>query len=217
MITISGDKIFALTNRHFSYVFQATEEGVLHHLYYGEPLRDPTSVPVHHLRTQREATTNFEGVEHLNLSDLPQEYPTFGRSDFRAPAFHARNSDGNSVFSFRYKSYRVTPGKPSCADLPSARGGNSETLIITLEDHLYGVEVELFYTIYAEYGVLVRSAKIHNHGNEAVELSHIFSSSLDLPADEYEIIIQAEWSIEFRSQTLLFQIMAKAYQKRLKI
>ncbi len=203
MISVSPDKVFALTNAHFSYVFRVSPEGILEHAYYGAPLRGPLSVPNHHIRTQREATTNFEGIPFYNLSDTPQEYPTFGRSDYRAPAFQGINSDGNSVFSLRYKHHRISTDKPGLDGLPASRGGRSETLIITLEDPLYGFEVELHYTVFEDYGVLARSARFTNKGQGAVTLQNVCSSALDLAAGDYQALhLYGTWSREFNEERI---------------
>jgi len=107
VITVSKDKTFALTNTHFSYVFRVSPEGILEHLHYGGPLRDPLNVAVHHLRTQREVASNFQGGKFFSLADTPQEFPSFGTSDYRFPALHGRNSDGNTVFSLHYQKKRL--------------------------------------------------------------------------------------------------------------
>jgi len=85
------------------------------------------------------------------------------------------------VFSLHYKKYKIVKEKPRLKKLPSARGGNSETLIVTLEDPLHKLDVELYYTIYQDYGVLIRSAKFKNKGDKELQLQHAFSSALDLP------------------------------------
>jgi len=203
MIKVSKDKTFALTNTHFSYVFKVSPEGILQHLHYGGPLQAPLDVPVHHLRTQREVASNFQGSQYFNLSDTPQEFPCFGTSDYRFPALHGRNSDGNTVFSPHYKKYRIVKDKPRLKKMPSARGGGSETLIITLEDPLHKLRVELFYTIYADYGVLVRSAKFKNNSEQEIQLQHAFSSALDLPPSDYEILhLHGTWSREFNEERM---------------
>jgi alpha-galactosidase len=203
MISVSKDRLFALSNAYFSYVFRVSPEGVLEHVYYGSPLRDPLNAPLHSLRTQREMTTNFEGVPYYNLSDTPQEYPSFGRSDYRFPAFHARNTDGNTVFSLRYKKHEIVKDKPVLEALPCARGDDSETLIITLEDPLYKLEVELYYTIYEYYGVMSRFSKIKNKSTDVIELQHALSSSLDLPPEDYEILhLHGTWAREFNEERM---------------
>ncbi len=202
LITVQ-EKTFALTNSYFSYVFRVTPEGILEHLYYDKPLREPLSVISHHQRTQREATVNYQGEAHLNLSDLPQEYPSFGTSDYRFPALHGRNSDGNTVFSLQYKKHRIVEDKPILKRLPYARGGDSQTLIVTMEDALHKLEVDLYYTIYEEYGVLVRSAKFKNKGEKEIQLQHAFSSALDLPPHDYEILhLHGTWSREFNEERI---------------
>jgi len=203
MITVSKDNVFALSNAQFSYVFRATPEGILEHLHYGRPLSDPLNLISHHIRTQREATVNFQGIPHFNLSDTPQEFPTFGTSDYRCPAMHGRNSDGNTVFTLTYKSYRITADKPRLKKLPSARGEDSETLIITLEDPLHKLEVDLLYTIYKDHGVIARSVKFKNKGEQDIQLQHVFSSALDLPQGEYEIMhLHGTWSREFNVERI---------------
>ena len=173
----------------------------MEHLYYGAPLRDPQNVPVHHIRTQRGCATNFEGIDHYSLADTPQEFPTFGTSDYRFPAFHGRNSGGNSIFSLRYKTHSISKEKPRLEKLPSARGGGSETLIVTLEDTLYGLEANLHYTIYKNYGVLVRSVKFKNNGAGDIDLQNVYSSAIDLPPQDYEILhLHGTWSREFNEE-----------------
>lgn len=203
MITVSQNNTFALTNSYFSYVFRVSPEGILEHLHYGGPLRDPLNVATHHLRTQREVATNFQGGPYFSLSDTPQEYPSFGTSDFRFPALHGRNSDGNTVFSLHYKKHKIVAEKPRLKKLPSARGGDCETLIVTLEDVLHKLEVELHYTIYQDYGVLVRSTKLKNKGDKEIQLQHAFSSALDLPPQDYEILhLHGTWSREFNEERI---------------
>lgn len=204
MITVSSDLVFALSNTKFAYIFRVSPEGILEHLHYGGPLRAPLKVPVHNLRTQREVTTHFEGAQDYNLSETPQEYPSFGTSDYRLPALHGINHDGNTVFSMRYKSHKITQNKPSLEGLPSARGGNSETLIVTLEDTLHKLAIELNYTIYSDYGVLARSTKIINHSGQDISLQHAYSSSLDLPPAEYDILhLHGTWSREFNAERIV--------------
>ena len=203
MISVSDSNIFALTNRYFSYVFRVSREGILEHLHYGGALNSPENVTVHHMRTQREATSTFHGHPYFNLSDTPQEYPSFGTSDYRFPALHGLNADGNTVLSLFFKDYRIVKDKPKLKKLPSARGGDSETLIITLEDPLHKLTTELHYTIYADYGVLVRSAKFKNNSDQEIQLQHAFSSALDLPPQDYELLhLHGTWSREFNEERL---------------
>ena len=203
MISQSKDKIFALSNRYFSYVLRVTEEGLLEHLYYGGAVKQPLSLTPHNPRIERGGAVEFEGKPNLNLNSMAQEYPTFGTSDYRFPALHGLNPHGNTVFSLRYKKHETVTNKPRLKNLPSARGGDSETLIITLEDPLHKLEATLYYTVYADYGVLARSVKVKNNGAKPIDLQHVFSSSLDLPPDDYDILhLHGTWAREFNEERL---------------
>ena len=201
LITISDEGVFALSNPFFSYVMAVTPEGHLQHIYYGASLTSPLEAGSHYRREPRGATSNFEGVVDYNLNELPQEYSSFGRSDYRFPAFHGVNSDGNTVFSLHYKSHRISAEKTALDGLPSARGGDSETLIVTLEDAVHKMTVDLHYTVYAKYGVLARSAKITNNNAQDIQIQHAFSSALDLPPNDYEVLhLHGTWAREFNEE-----------------
>lgn len=201
LIQISDDLTFALSNAHFAYVFRVSPEGILEHLHYGGPLSDPLSVPHHHVRMNRHVVPTFQGTPFYSLSDVPQEYPNSGTSDHRYPAVHARNADGNSVFSLLYASHEILDEKPTLDGLPSSRGGNSQTLIMNLQDAVHGLHVQLSYTIWSDYGVLARSATFRNQGSQDIDLSQVFSTALDLPADDYEIQhFHGTWSREFNEE-----------------
>ena len=203
MISITKDNSFALTNAHFSYAFRVTEEGLLEHVYFGAPLRNAGEIESRHIRAETGCTVNFRGIENLSLNKMPQEYPVYGRSDFRWPAFHGLNPEGNTVFSLIYKSHKITKDKPGLKNLPTARGGNSETLIVTLIDELQKLEVKLFYTVYENFGVLGRRATFENIGETDLQLQHVFSSSLDLPPDDYEILhLHGSWAREFTEERI---------------
>lgn len=203
LITISDDKVFALTNRAFSYVMRRAQSGILEHVYYGPPLGSPLEIDTGRRNVERGCTVDYEGRPAVNLNETLQEFPCYGTSDYRYPAFHARSASGHSVFQFRYKSHRVTSDKPEIDGLPSARGGASETLIITLEDPYQNIEAQLSYTIYEAHGVLAKSVKVINKSAAAITLQNIFSSTLDLPAHDYTLLhLQGTWSREFNAERL---------------
>ena len=200
-LVLVNDKTFALSNAHFSYVFRATAEGHLEHIHYGGTLSDPLSVPHHSPRIHRHGVSDYQGLRDLNLNSLPQEYPIFGTSDYRFPAFHAHNSDVNSVFQPLYRSHRIVEDKPALDGLPSSRGDGAQTLVVTLEDALHQLEVELSYSIWEEFGVLARSAKFTNRSDVEIQLQHAFSTALDLPPDDYDVLhLWGTWSREMNAE-----------------
>ena len=203
LISVSEDLVFALSNAHFSYVLRVTPEGHIENLHYGGVLTEPLNVPRHYRRMTRHAATIFEDVPNYSLSDMPQDYPSFGRSDYRFPALHGVNADGNSVFSFRYVKHRIVRDKPKLPDLPSSRGGDCESLILTLEDDLHKLRVDLTYSIWAEHGVLARSVRFENFSDQEIQLTQAFSTSIDFPAEDYEIQhFHGTWAREFNEERL---------------
>lgn len=203
VIIASEKNIFSLTNKYYSYVFCVGGNGMLEHIYYGAPLTDPINSFSHHYKTHRDGVLHFQGKKNYNLSEIPQEYPTFGSTDFRFPAFHCKNKDGNTISVLKYKEHFIYNDKKLLNGLPSARGGKCNTLIVRLEDNLHKIEVDLAYTIYENHGVLVRSSKIKNHGNKKLELRNIYSSSIDFPASQYKILhLHGSWSREFSEETM---------------
>lgn len=206
MIFFQKNKEFLLTNSRISYAFRVSPEGILEHLYFGENIGSSTAIPAGPKRVHRAAATEFQGVEHYYLSDTPQEYPVFGTSDTRYPALHAINADGNSTTVLLYKTHQIVSNKPDLKGLPSSRGGlhgSSETLIITLMDSAYGLQVDLHYTIYKHHDVVTRSVEIINESNQPIELHNALSSCLDLPAGDMELLhLRGTWAREFNEQRM---------------
>ena len=69
--------------------------------------------------------------------------------------------------------------------------------MIRLADPVTGLELELFYTIFAEGGVLARSARFVNRGEQALHLQSAMSLCLDLPDKGYDMIqFSGAWARE---------------------
>ena len=68
---------------------------------------------------------------------------------------------------------------------------------MTLQDELTEVEVQLFYTIFADWPVIARSSKVINQGREACYLESLASLSLDLPDADYNWLqLSGAWARE---------------------
>lgn len=198
LIDVSDELTFTLRNAAITYAMQVSAEGLLEQLYFGASIAAPQS-PSYPLR---HCTVMFEDSPALTLNELPQEYPTHGRGDFRSPAFHAVGGD-NSVFLFLYKSYRVEDGKPTLDGMPSSRGNGAKTLIVTLADAVQQVEVDLHYTIWPDHAVIARRVEIRNVGTEPISLRHVHSSALDLAPDHYDLQhFHGTWAREFNAERL---------------
>lgn len=198
LIQIFDNKKFVLSNSRISYMMQVNEEGILEHLHFGGAITHPEYFQSQHKRVLRSLSPEFQGMPQFSLYDLPQEYPLFGSSDYRQPALHARNAQGNSIFDLRYKAHRILDSKMPLDGLPSARDGECESLEIELYDELQKLSVFLYYTIYANFEVITRSAKILNQSANSISLEQAMSTCLDLPQQDYELLhFGGSWAREF--------------------
>lgn len=187
-------QIFFLENDEMSYIIGILKGEYLVHYEWGK--RVTTFLPEAKLTfLSRPNTPTPEHPDRTFLLDtLPQEYPTFGRGDFRSPAIHLIKEDGTSKIRLRYKGYEIRDGKEKLPGLPSTfaeRKEEATTLRILLADDAARVHVNLYYTIFHSFNVVARSVQVQNDGNERLKLDRIMSASLDFADDQYDLLYLA--------------------------
>ncbi|MGL5720932.1 MAG: alpha-galactosidase [Brevinema sp.] len=201
-IAIEGSRFLIRTQKNL-YVMEADEHGLLRHVYYGK------DIPLGATFELKCPTTAFGESPSKNRSYyhhiIAQEYPVYGRSDFRQGVLHVRNDvHGDTLLNLIYKSYSLSQKTPNIKGQPCVRNTNSpsETLTITLADESLGVSVDLLYTIFEESDVIVRSAVIKNNGSASLELLSALSLALDIPADKrWEMItLNGAWARERKTE-----------------
>ena len=69
-----------------------------------------------------------------------------------------------------------------------AKEGEVETLEIVCEDETAKIRLYLYYSIFAQHGIVLRHQKIENYGTQIIMLQNAQSMSLELPAEEYEFL-----------------------------
>ncbi|MGW8440132.1 alpha-galactosidase [Paenibacillus sp. S33] len=191
-IYIDKEKLlFHLQGSNTSYVMQVIRDGYLAHLYWGKKIqnyRGSNKI----IFMDRGFSPNPDGSDRaFSLDTIPQEYPSFGNSDFRIPAYQLQLENGSTVTDFRYKEHRVYQGKPKLKGLPSTYAEDAsevETLEIVLEDPLINVKVVLSYSLYQKWDVITRSVRFDNEGRQQLKLLKALSASVDFRDDEYELI-----------------------------
>ena len=190
---------FHIFNNDISYVIEVSEQNDLLHLHFG------ASVEANNLFHQKNINTEFtsysdEENPKYSLSALPQEYPSGGASDFRAPAYQILTKDGCHTPELKFKSYEIINGKPKLEGLPAVYTENdneAQTLIILTEDINYGLQVKLYYTIINGYNAICRHSEIINNSYSPIHLKNAQSFSLDFPAGNYEYIhLEGAWARE---------------------
>lgn len=136
----------------------------------------------------------------LSLDTLPREYPAFGNTDFRFPAFRVLQADGSTIVDLSFKDYRLLRGKPPLPGLPATyveSEAEADTLELRLVDDAIGLEVLLSYTAFAGYDAIARSARLRNLGPAPLRLLHAMSASVDLPRSDLEMLqLSGDWARE---------------------
>ena len=195
MITVQGKTIHIQT-KNASYVMYRNEEEDLLNFHFGKKIAvwDYTEDPeLLRQAFQFLASTNL----HPHLSSLPQEYAVYGRSDQRHPALQLVNSLGNSIVALKYKDCRILEGVAYQMQEMPTLFGKADTLEILLADETIGLEVLLYYTVFAEYDVIARSAVIINKSDAPIELKSAYSCNVDLPQGQYDVYhLCGDWGRE---------------------
>lgn len=187
-------KTFYLNNETCTYAFCIGKGGYLYHLYFGKYIANSD---VRHLidGLRTEFAPSYNGEQYLSLDVLPQEYPIYGRGDFRETAVLIRTELGNRITDFRYQSHSIVSAKPQMDCMPSLRGG--ETLIVTLYDSYNRLQLDLHYTVYEKQSAIVRRAVLTNEAESTVEVLKLNSFSLDINRSDFDkICLQGGWAKE---------------------
>ncbi|HEX7056061.1 MAG TPA: alpha-galactosidase [Bacilli bacterium] len=192
--------MFHLQTKDTSYVLQIVKNGYLAHVYWGKKVqRYDQSRPLRF--GNRAFSPNPDPQDQdFSLDTLPQEYPAYGNSDFRAPAFQVQREDGSTITDLRYAAHRIIHGKPKLAGLPATYAEaehEAETLEIDLIDELTGLTVTLSYSVFAQFDAITRSVRFVNAGKEKLRLLRALSMNVDLPDADFELLhLSGAWARE---------------------
>lgn len=187
-------KEFHLQTRETSYIFTVLKNGELGQLYYGKKIKHRSSFS-HLLQLPNEplgnATFVDKGDNFFSLEAVKQEYPSYGTTDFREPAFHLLQADGSRVSNFKFESYNISRGKPKLKGLPATyveHDDAAETVTIVLKDMKLNATIHLVYTVFQNENVITRNATLENKGEETIKIERFLSAVVDLPSSNYELL-----------------------------
>ncbi|MFD1125568.1 alpha-galactosidase [Lentilactobacillus raoultii] len=193
--------LFHLQTDHTSYIFDVMPNGELGQLYYGSRVHQKSDYQNLASREWHNDTPSWtEEALDVQPELLKQEYASFGKGDFRYPAFEVTLENGSNISELQFTGYQIHPGKNRLQGLPSTfddNGDDAQTLEITLEDSLSKLEVVLSYAVFPHQDVIIRSAKFINRGNQKIQVNQALSLQLDLPDDDYELVqFSGTWARE---------------------
>ncbi|WP_160719680.1 alpha-galactosidase [Bacillus sp. USDA818B3_A] len=191
---------FHLTAKNTSYIFQVAKGGYLAHLYWGKRINE-----YNHSNELRYADRAFSGNpvaedRSFSLDTLPQEYPSFGHTDYRNPAFQVQLENGSTITDLRYVTHTITKGKKSLDGLPSTyveTEAEAETVEIVLEDRLIDLKVILTYAAFEDFDAITRSVCFVNNGTENLKLLKVASTNVDFQDSDFDMIsLPGAWGRE---------------------
>ncbi|MFC0215196.1 alpha-galactosidase [Paenibacillus chartarius] len=197
----AGSRTFHLQTSGTSYAMQVIKTGVLTHLYWGSKVRGTSLDKL--LQTASRASfspTPFPEDGSISFDSLPQEYPAYGTSDFRHPAYQVQLANGSTVTELLYRSHRIIAGKPALAGLPATyveADDEADTLEIELVDDTAGLKAVLSYTAFRHFDAITRSVRFENIGGQPLRLLRALSASVDFPHRDFEVLnLYGSWSRE---------------------
>ncbi|NJJ40028.1 alpha-galactosidase [Paenibacillus apii] len=195
-------RVFHLQTPGSSYVLQIIQDGHLSHRYWGarvEAFGD--SNPAVYMDRPLSANPYPHGKgSGFSLDTQPREYPGYGTSDFREPAFQFECEDGSTVVDLRYSGHRIFPGKPALEGLPATYAESddeAETLELELRDNVTGLRALLRYTVFARHDAIARSVRFINDGRGRLKLLRAISASVDFGDADFRMLqLSGGWSNE---------------------
>ena len=184
---IKNNNTFHLQGRNISYIMAVDSFGNLIHIHYGRKLHD---------KDYDKTNTKYVNwaaydENNITLENTQQEYPSYGHTDLRNPAYTVKIVDGNSISQLKYKDYTIKENYiPEIEGMPSLfiENKSAQTLEITLEDKISGVEVVLSYSVFDDYDVILRNTRIHNISDSTIEIDSAYSANLDIAKGNYDLI-----------------------------
>ena len=157
-------KIFEIDTNHTSYVFGINQSGGIQHLYWGNKVKsgDCNRLLVPMLRSSLD----------LHIENEREEYSPWGGMFYAEPGLKLSFSDGVRDLKMSYASHEI----------------KEDSLIITLKDEHYPLEVDLVYMVKEQFDLIERNAIVRNVGKDPIMLENTSSAVWMIPdMNEYQL------------------------------
>lgn len=193
------NRTFKLDTANTSYIIAITDdENFIGHVYYGAKISDDAA---YLLRTGEAPFVPSKNNRDRSsfLDTFPMEYPGNGIGDYRESAIAILDENGNTTVYPLYKGHKIYAGKPGITGLPATYGNEKECMTLELyaEDFVRNLEITLFYTVFADVDVITRTVQVTNRAKEPVFLTKVMSASLDMDAEDYQMLtLHGSWARE---------------------
>lgn len=176
-------KIFHLSTSKMSYVLNVMKNNQLGHLYYGSPLYDATLSNLYYEKNIPTVCV-YEKDQPFTLATIRQENPTYGTTDFSAGMFQIQQENGSIITNFEYEKFEIITDH-KLSKLPHVRADGGQTLVISLVDKEIATTIKLYYTIFEDSSIVVRSSEFINNGTQDLKITRALSFSIDFDMDNF--------------------------------
>jgi Alpha-galactosidase len=185
------NRTFHLQAKDTSYLMEIFKSGYLVHLFWGKKIIPNNESRILQIENKPFLVNPNPSDPTFSLDILPLEYPSYGNSDFRLPAYQIQLPNGSTISDARYRGHRIFRGKPKLEGLPATyieAEYEAQTLEIELFDKLIGLSIFLSYTVYENYNVITRSVRFVNNGNQDIKILRALSMSVDFRDDAFNFL-----------------------------
>lgn len=199
IVYMEQDKSFVLQGKDSTYILRVCKDKYLEHVYYGNKITHPVVSQLVKSSGRGSFNANPDEDEAFSLDTMPAEYPAYGNTDLRMPAYMIQLENGTRITDLTYEAYEIVKGKPKLSGLPSltAEERAAETLYITLVDPLIQLKVILSYTVFAKENVIARSVRFVNEGTTTLRILRALSMSIDFDHFNYDMLsLSGSWARE---------------------
>ncbi|MCX7951282.1 MAG: alpha-galactosidase [Clostridiales bacterium] len=183
--------IFHLKAKNTSYIIRIIKNKYLVHSYFGKEIKN-YNIANDLIYLDRGFSPNPSGEDRsFSLDTIPQEYPAYGNTDFRTPAYQIQLENGSTITDLSYVGYKIFKGKPKLKGLPATYVENddeAETLEIEMKDDVIGLKVILSYTVYKDFSAITRTARFINEGNQRLKILRALSMNIDFRDSDFDFI-----------------------------
>ncbi len=191
--------LFHLSTPNSSYIIGLVENKKLFHMYYGKKIANTEGIDFE-FNVFAHSAVNAEFENEFSADSVRLEYPIYGNTDLKTPAFHALYENGSRLTNFEYAGHTIAKGKPAFCGLPATYAESddeAETLTIELADSLTGLKAYLYYTVFAELDAVARSVKFENGGSQSIKILSALSCGFDLEGNDYDVVhLRGRWAYE---------------------
>ena len=187
------DSTFTINSNKSTYQMKVDENKSLLHTWYGErTVGSDYSYIFTHMDVGFSGNPGDRSTDkNYSFDTLSQEFPQYGTGDFRINALDVLWENGTRGTDFRYSSHDFYSGKYDLEGQPhfwSREDNDAETLVINLKDRFSELKLELYYSVFPEFDLITRSARLINETNETIFIKNFASAALDFVYSDFDVL-----------------------------